>query len=843
MGKSNGRSVGARGRVRVDGKFLALDGERFTVRGVTYGTFAPRADGALYPDTEQIRADLEAMRSAGFNTLRTYTAPPPDLLSIAAEQDLHVIAGIFYPDWRYLVGDGRRRRARIASEAAAQVRADMKRLAGHAEVLAVCIGNEVPADAIRWVGKGAVASVLEGLADLAHGIDPGMLVTYGGYPTGEYLTLERTDVVMFNVFLERSEDFRRYLNRLHNLAGDRPLLLGELGLHAGASAADEEAQAVLIEEQVKVALERGAAGTCLFSWTDDWHVGGNRVEGWRFGLTRADRTPRSALARAAKAQAMTVRDLDWAWPSMSVVICAWNSAATIDECLQHVCALDYPNLEVIVVDDGSTDATAEIARRHRRVRVLSVPHAGLSVARNAGLAAARGDVVAYLDADAYPSPEWPYYLALGMDRANVAAVGGPNLPPPSDPLKAQAVARAPGGPSHVLLTDDRAEHIPGCNMAFWRQMVIEIGGFDPIYTAAGDDVDLCWRLLDRGYAIAFHPAATVWHHRRGGRRAYLRQQQGYGRAETLVAARHPDRFTSLGGARWRGALYNGFPPLLARQPVYRGRFGTAAFQSIYRGQDHSFDLAHQAGIPLAVALVPFLLSNVPGIRGAGLVALGLIAGLFAVDAARIRPPRTMPRLSLGFRLEVATLFVLQPVARLLGRLAYFDDASRGVQAAPWSSAGWATRKRNMVMVATQTPRVDLAAELVRHFRRRSFAVITSTGWEEHDCRVLASTLVAGDVTSTAHVPGVVQFRARSRLRAAPLAGFLVLAALAATATPIAALIVLLAVGVELARGLWCTWFVIPSLVVEAIGVTRQGAAHPAEGAITSTPRIGETANS
>src|SRR5262249_4669677 len=151
--------------------------------------------------------------------------------------------------------------------------------------------------------------------------------------------------------LERADDLRRYLSRLQNLAGDRPMLLGELGSHAGESPRSEEAQARLLEDQIEVALERGAAGTCVFAWTDDWHVGRTRIEGCGFGLTRGDRSPRPALARVRRAQAKRIGDLDWPWPSLSAVVCAWNSAATLDECLERLCALDYPRLEIIVVDD------------------------------------------------------------------------------------------------------------------------------------------------------------------------------------------------------------------------------------------------------------------------------------------------------------------------------------------------------------------------------------------------------------------------------------------------------------------------------------------------------------
>src|SRR2546422_2688657 len=95
-----------------------------------------------------------------------------------------------------------------------------------------------------------------------------------------------------------------------------------------------------------------------------------------------------------------------------------------------------------------------------------------------------------------------------------AAVGGPNLAPPGDGPIAECIARAPGGPVHVLLSDREAEHIPGCNMAFRKARLEAVGGFDPQFRTAGDDVDICWRLEERGWTLGFSAAAMVWHHRR-----------------------------------------------------------------------------------------------------------------------------------------------------------------------------------------------------------------------------------------------------------------------------------------------------------------------------------------
>jgi GT2 family glycosyltransferase len=776
--------------VEVDGKFFAVGGERFEFRGVTYGTFAPRADGAPFPEREQLEQDLASMRAAGFSVVRTYTLPTEDLLEVASKNGLRVLAGVFYPDWRYLLGGSRRANRRVAGEARREVHAAARRFAGDGRILALSLGNEVPADVLRWHGMETVADSINELVEVVRDEDPGRLVTYANYPTAEYLPLESIDFLMFNVFLERREDFRRYLSKLHHLAADRPLVLGEMGIAAGGEPDGERQQADVINWQFQTAIERGVAGTCVFQWTDEWWVGGAPVTGWGFGLTREDRSRRPALRVAAHWNRRTVRDLDFNWPSISVVICAHNAAATLDECLRHTCSLDYPGLEVLVVDDGSTDSTPQIVRRYPGVRLVQIDHGGLAAARNAGVEAATGELVAYLDSDAFPTQEWPYYLALAFDGPDVGGAGGPNIPPYDEPPGAEVVARAPGGPVQVLFSDDRAEHVPGCNMAFWKLVLTEIGGFDPVYTKAGDDVDACWKILNRDWKIGFHPAALVWHRRRQGLGNYLRQQLAYGRSEALVEDRHPERFTPAGTARWRGRIYNSLTPSFMWQRIYRGPYGTAAYQSVYQGGGHFIDLAHQVGVPGAAMLLltaPLAVISLWLALPAVFAAVGLCL-LAAVDMARTPPPRRSRTGGLRFRAQVAVHHLLQPLVRFWGRNRQRNGASRDLGAHQRLPEGIRRVRGGIVVVPEDRARSELAAALVSALRARGIRALPSSGWEDYDARLLLSPFAYGELQTSSHPEGFVQVRIRFRPRRRVVAIAGVAAAAALVISPVLALV-------------------------------------------------------
>jgi GT2 family glycosyltransferase len=645
-------------------------GEKLHVRGVTYGTFGA-VDGSLFPAIDRVRRDFDAMAAAGVNTVRTYVPPPPWMLDAAWDVGLRMMVGLAWEQHVAFLEEPRHTRD-IAARVARQVR----ECEAHPAILCYAIGNEIPASIVRWHGKRQTERFLERLYWEAKAGDPEGLFTYVNYPSTEYLELPFLDLSAFNVFLEDEATFESYLARLQNLSGDRPLLVTEVGLDSRRNGTAAQARA--LDWQIRHAFATGAAGVFVFSWTDEWHRGGEEVTEWDFGLVDRQCRAKPALEVVSEAFASSPFSPDGPWPKISVIVCTHNGAATLAQCLQRTSELAYPDFEVIVVDDGSADASAAIARAHG-VELIQTEHRGLSFARNAGVERAAGEIVAFLDDDAYPDPDWLKYVAASLRANDYAGMGGPNIPPDDDGLIADCVAVAPGGPIHVLISDREAEHVPGCNMAFRKSALQEIGGFDERFRVAGDDVDVCWRLQESGGALGFSAGAVVMHRRRNSVRRYLKQQYGYGKAEALLERKWPNRYNRAGSSRWTGRIYDS--PTMGMTPrrvmIRYGTWGSGLFQSIYEpvpGTLSSLLLAPEFLLLVAAlgAISTLGLAWAPLLLALPLFAAGVAACLWRALASgwRANPPAPgrSRRETLARRALTATLFLLQPIARLAGRL-------------------------------------------------------------------------------------------------------------------------------------------------------------------------------
>jgi GT2 family glycosyltransferase len=664
--------LNAQERPRVAGKFLYAGDRKLYVRGVTYGTFRPGENGVPFPAPDQVRDDFHRMVDHEINAVRTYTPPPRWLLDLAAEAGLYVLVGLPWEQHiTFLDEPGR------AADIIRRVREAVRGCAGHPAVLCYSIGNEIPASIVRWHGKRRIENFLRRLYLAAKDEDPGGLFTYVSFPTTEYLDLPFLDLFSFNVYLEQEDALRAYLARLQSLANERPLLMAEIGLDSRRNGRD--AQAATLDWQIRTVFAAGCAGAFVFAWTDEWHRGGSEIEDWDFGLVTRDRRPKPALKAVSQAFAAVPFSGDRRWPRISVVVCTYNGRKTIGELFSSLDGLDYPNFELIVVSDGSSDGCVALAYGYG-MRVIAGPNRGLSAARNAGMKAATGEIVAYIDDDAVPDPHWLQYLAYVFATTSHAAVGGPNIAPPGDGPIAECVANAPGNPTHVLISDLEAEHIPGCNMAYRRNCLESVGGFDTQFRIAGDDVDVCWKLLKGGWTLGFSAGAMVWHHRRNSVRAYWRQQRNYGVAEAMLERKWPEKYNLAGHASWAGKVYGKghTRPFHSWRPrVYQGVWGSAPFQAVYPAEAGwiaslplmpewylvNVFLAVMAGFgllwpPLLWSLA--LLAFTTGVPVAQAVASSLRAEFPSKPTSRYRRVK--------FHALTALLHMAQPMARLWGRL-------------------------------------------------------------------------------------------------------------------------------------------------------------------------------
>jgi GT2 family glycosyltransferase len=661
-------------KIRIRGKFFYAGDRKFYMKGVTYGAFKPDDDGQEYHDHELIRKDFRMMQAAGLNTVRIpHTTPPPALLDIAAETGLKVMIGLSAEQLvGYLIDKEK------SPDLKKLIQDKVRTVARHPALACIALGNEIPASTVRWIGRRKIEKYLHRVYRWVKEIDPETPVTYVNYPTTEYLQLGFLDFVCFNVYLENPAAFSSYLYKLHSIAGDRPLIMGEIGLDCLRNG--EEKQKEFLQWQLPLAFGQGCAGVFIFSWTDEWFRGGEEVYDWAFGLTGKKREPKPSLQVLPDLMQRLPFNPDLPWPRISVIICSCNGSRTIRDPMEALLRQTYPDYEVIVVNDGSTDGLLDIVSGYP-FKIIDSVNMGLSYARNLGIQASTGEIVAYLDDDSFPDPDWLWYIAYFLKTTDYAAVGGPNIIPENSGFVAQCVDYTPGTPTHILVTDQEAEHIPGCNMAFRKDWLEKIGGFDPRFRVAGDDVDLCWRIQEAGGKIGFAPGAYVWHHRRCEIRRFWKQQQGYGKAEALLENKWPERFNQVGHMSWSGKIYGkgSLDNLIFNNwRVYHGTWGMAPFQSIYQSNAGSF---------LAVTLMPEWYMVTVALLGIGL--LGFLWSPLLVVLALAILAMTLPVLQIinkvrkihiggygagstarqwKYRTVIAFLHMSQPLARLWGRL-------------------------------------------------------------------------------------------------------------------------------------------------------------------------------
>ena len=758
-------------RVSVDGKFFRLGAEKFYAKGVAYGPFAPNAAGQPFASPEQTASDFAQISELGANLIRVYYVPAKWFLDLAAEHKLRVLIDIPWNKHLCFVDSPARR-----AEALETVRRAVFACSRHPAVFAFSVANEIPPDIVRWSGARAVADFIDDLVQEAKRADPECLCTFTNYPSTAFLRPQSVDFNCFNVYLHQRQAFENYLARLQVQTDGKPLVLGEIGIDSLREGGARQCE--ILEWQIESAFRGGLAGAVVFTFTDDWWRGGQQVEDWQMGLTTRDRQPKPAFG--------SVRSMFRAapylrlprYPRVSVVVASYNGERTLKACLDSLERLNYPDYEVILVDDGSADETRQIALAHPNVRYFRhEKNLGLSIARNTGIAASNGEIVAFTDSDCRADEDWLYYLVGGLLQGDYAGIGGPNLLPPDDSLVAAAVMASPGGPAHVMLSDHQAEHIPGCNMAFYKWALQQVGGFDPTFHQAGDDVDLCWRLQQAGLKIGFRPAAFVWHYRRSTLGAYLKQQRGYGEAEALLVRKHPECFNALGGSLWHGRIYTPAKTGLSLRPpmIYRGSFGSAGFQFLYTSEPSpSLMVCTTLEYHVLVTLPLWVLSvTIHPLLPVAVASLLVSLGVCVAAGAQATLPRGKRRW--WSRPLVGLLFFLQPIvrgwARYRGRLML---RPKPLAAQPTLESISLRNSRQSLLEVTywaeqRLDRLAWVADILRRLEQQAWPTKPDVGWSDYDVEIYDSRWSKLQLTTVAeeHPKGKQLIRCRLRARWAP----------------------------------------------------------------------------
>lgn len=637
------------GRVEVEGRHLRLDGERFVVRGTAYGRFAPRTDGARYPEPPRLRADLESMAATGLNTIRTFDVPPPDLLNAAAEIGLRVFVGLDYPDWRFEPFPDRTNGQRIAADGLAAVDRLIERVDDPAVVLAVSVGRALPADLVRVHHPGAVADTLAAIVDRIHTVDPSLLATYTGWADDGLVTLDGCDLQSIMLDSECGWTFERDLGRLQQMRPARPLVVTDLDPPSAGPTAVMQARD--LANRLNALDRSGCAGAVVADWAGEFSVAEEPADPRSTSLVTTDGALKP-LGRCVETWArQDVKDLRRTWPRVTALVRANNSESTIERCLSALELSDYHDLEVIVCDEGSTDRTLDLAARFPFETLQPDHHDCTSVA--AGLEAASGDIVAFLDADIVCHRLWPWFIALAFDSTDPTAAVTQHLVEAGEGETSVARAMAaladldrppPAEPSTAITAGLAGLAVR--RSALRRRDLLSSG------STIAPDAQLVRRLgAQPGDSVATAPAAQ--------------------------AVRHaPDNL----GAVWRDAVARGCDDrhaaeLLSTGDERRRRAGIELLSDGLVGERPSRAVALCAVLNdlvplLAITAAIGVVVAVVGATGTGLllaagaiVAAGVVAAVVAHDVAttgRAGSTRIGP--------AVAAIVVLEPLAHTWGRL-------------------------------------------------------------------------------------------------------------------------------------------------------------------------------
>lgn len=205
-------------------------------------------------------------------------------------------------------------------------------------------------------------------------------------------------------------------------------------------------------------------------------------------------------------------------PHVDIVICTMNRREKLETCLDHLRDLRYDNWKLILVDSGD-DANLTDQFSDLPLTYVDAPAQGLPNARNRALVHCDGEIVCFIDDDAYVGPSWLTHIVAEFEDPDVGAVGGPVLDP-GEELRAVAPVAELRANGEIIDNFDSSvrttvDHIRGANMHYRRELLEELGGFDEGYSSGGrahfEDTDMSHRVNRAGHELVYTPAAPIVH--------------------------------------------------------------------------------------------------------------------------------------------------------------------------------------------------------------------------------------------------------------------------------------------------------------------------------------------
>jgi GT2 family glycosyltransferase len=320
--------------------------------------------------------------------------------------------------------------------------------------------------------------------------------------------------------------------------------------------------------------------------------------------------------------------------SISIIIPTFNGASRIGNCLDALLKqMPGRDVDILVVNDGSTDDTAEVVRGYPEVRLINQRNAGPAAARNRGALEARGTLLLFTDDDCVPTPDWLDAMLKPFDDPEVVGAKG-IYRTRQKRLAARFVQIEYEDRYRLMAHLDCIDFIDTYSAAFRRDRFLEMAGYDISFpVACSEDIELSYRMSAQGWKMKFAPAAIVYHTHPDTLTQYLKKKYKFAYWRVLAVRKNPGKAVKDSHT----------PQIMKLQLLFAPALLAAA----------AFDLAARPPFPLSLlVLVAFLLSTLPfALRAIGkdpivgllsplLLAARSCAQLLGVTAGLIHARRT-----------------------------------------------------------------------------------------------------------------------------------------------------------------------------------------------------------